>query len=275
MYEPRNRCPTAKLNDPTRTAIRPLTCGFADFRRQPPHLDLVAPVAAGVPDAEQSVSAGPQPGEEPARCRPRGGSGGLRSCAVTTIRCPAPSRCRWSTLSARGARQAPASRSCPTGGCGRRSTTSRWRGSRRTCCCGGSATSAETCSTPAACGRRYRVWHPLDHIHWELARPDRHGAADRTGIRLVLRILGVPVFQLEHAWPDGRDRTDYVSVFGLGARSPRSPVNSYVRARPFRPRMDTAWIKHDIEEVGCSSTSSPGCGRTACRDRQCSLSATQ
>jgi hypothetical protein len=103
---------------------------------------------------------------------------------------------------------------------------------------------------------RYTVWHPLDHIRWELARAAPGGGAaegarfhivetlgqdrrrlvdsvdrveklDRTGIRLVMRLAGAQVFQLEHTWSEGRGRTHV-----------------------FRPDMDLAWIKHNIEEVG-------------------------
>lgn len=104
---------------------------------------------------------------------------------------------------------------------------------------------------------RYLVWHPTDHIHWELARPAPSGGAgegarfrivevfvarpefsvdttetveklDRTGIRLVHRIAGVPVIRLEHTWSTGRGRTHYVSVLDVGARSRLfAPVNRY------------------------------------------------
>jgi len=80
---------------------------------------------------------------------------------------------------------------------------------------------------------RYLAWHPIDHIEWELARPAPGGGAaegarfrmveafggrpeykideiarveklDETGSRLVKRIAGIPVFQLEHARSAGR-----------------------------------------------------------------------
>ena len=127
---------------------------------------------------------------------------------------------------------------------------------------------------------RYRVWHPLDHVAWALARPAPGGGAaegarfhivenfggdpamhvdtvdrveklDRTGIRLVLRIAGVPFFQLEHTWSAGRGRVHYVSVLDLGGRSALStPVNRYLRALVFRPGMERAWLRHNVEEVG-------------------------
>jgi hypothetical protein len=127
---------------------------------------------------------------------------------------------------------------------------------------------------------RYLVWHPLDHIRWELARPDRHGGVgegarfriveafganpdfyvdttdtveklDRTGIRLVRRLAGVPLLQLEHTWSSGRGRTHYVSVLDVGARSAAlAPVNRLLVRRVFPDRLLEAWVKHNIEEVG-------------------------
>ena len=105
---------------------------------------------------------------------------------------------------------------------------------------------------------RYLAWHPIDHIKWELARPAVNGGAaegarfrmveafggrpeyrideiarveklDETGIRLVKRIAGVPVFQLEHTWSAGADGAHYVTVMDLGVRSPMlAPVNRLV-----------------------------------------------
>jgi hypothetical protein len=126
----------------------------------------------------------------------------------------------------------------------------------------------------------YLAWHPLDHIRWELARPARGGGADEgarfriveafgrraefyvdstetvekldeTGIRLVRRLLGVPVFQLEHTWAACEEGTHYVSVMDLGARSPLLvPVNRYLTTRVFPEPMAHAWVVHNIEEVG-------------------------
>jgi hypothetical protein len=126
---------------------------------------------------------------------------------------------------------------------------------------------------------RYLAWHPLDHVRWRLARPAPGGGAgegarfrieerfdqrpeyavdvvdrveklDETGIRLVQRLAGVVVFQLEHTWSAGRSRTHYVSVLDLGARSALyAPVNRLL-ARRFPDDMVRAWVRHNIEEVG-------------------------
>ncbi|MET0715812.1 MAG: hypothetical protein ABWY57_12945 [Mycetocola sp.] len=127
---------------------------------------------------------------------------------------------------------------------------------------------------------RYRAWHPLDHIHWELAREAPGGGAnegarfriveamgrdqrfyvdtvdrveklDATGIRLVLRIAGAQFFQLEHTWSRAENATHYTSVMDIGSRSPLAgPMNRYVRRRAFAPGMAEAWVKHNVEEVG-------------------------
>lgn len=126
---------------------------------------------------------------------------------------------------------------------------------------------------------RYLAWHPIDHIRWELARPAPGGGAaegarfrmvesfggrpehtidetarveklDETGIRLVKRFAGVPVFALEHTWSAGSDGAHYVTVMDLGARAAAlAPVNRIVRRR-FPDDKMSAWIKHNIEEVG-------------------------
>ena len=126
---------------------------------------------------------------------------------------------------------------------------------------------------------RYLAWHPIDHIRWELARPAPGGGAaegarfriveafggrpeftvdvvdrveklDETGIRLVQRVAGVPVFQLEHTWSAGPGGVHYVSVMDVGARSPvLAPVNRLL-CRRFSDQTLRAWVKHNIEEVG-------------------------
>lgn len=126
---------------------------------------------------------------------------------------------------------------------------------------------------------RYHAWHPIDHIRWGLDRPAPDGGAaegarfriveafgarpefrvdvvdrveklDETGIRLVQRVCGIPVFQLEHTWSPGSDGTHYVSVMDIGARSRwLAPVNAAL-CRKFPRAMAQAWVRHNIEEVG-------------------------
>ncbi len=127
---------------------------------------------------------------------------------------------------------------------------------------------------------KYLVWHPLDHIHWELVRAAPEGGAgegarfriveafqqrpefyvdttdtveklDETGIRLVRRIAGVLVLQLEHTWSRGDGRTHYVSVLDIGARAwCYRPINRYLNQRAFPLPMVRAWLRHNVEEVG-------------------------
>src|SRR5262245_61040623 len=126
---------------------------------------------------------------------------------------------------------------------------------------------------------RYLAWHPVDHIHWALARPASGGGAaegarfrmveafggrpefkideiarveklDETGIRLVKRVAGVPVFQLEHTWSAGEDGAHYVSVMDLGVRSPLLSVVNKIARQRFPEQKVRAWVKHNIEEVG-------------------------
>lgn len=126
---------------------------------------------------------------------------------------------------------------------------------------------------------RYLAWHPIDHIRWELARPAPGGGAgegahfriverfggnpaftvdvtdrveklDETGIRLVQRIAGIGVLQLEHTWSACAEGAHYVSVMDIGARSALlSPLNRYTHRR-FPDEMVRAWVRHNIEEVG-------------------------
>ena len=127
---------------------------------------------------------------------------------------------------------------------------------------------------------RYRVWHPLDHIHWELERSAPDGAVgegarfrivemmgrderfpidtvdrveklDLTGIRLVLRIAGAQFFQLEHTWSRAEGATHYTSVMDVGGRSALGrPIDAFLRRRVFVPGMERAWLRHNVEEVG-------------------------
>jgi hypothetical protein len=128
--------------------------------------------------------------------------------------------------------------------------------------------------------QNYLVWHPDDHISWELVREAPGGGIgegsrfriveafqrrpefyvdttdtveklDETGIRLVRRLLGVPVLQLEHTWSRCGSRTHYVSVMDIGARSRLlAPVNRFLNERRFPAAMAHAWLRHNVEEVG-------------------------
>ena len=126
---------------------------------------------------------------------------------------------------------------------------------------------------------RYLAWHPIDHIKWELARPAPTGGAgegawfhiveqfggnpdyridiidrveklDETGLRLVQRVAGIPVFQLEHTWSACSAGVHYISVMDIGPRAAiLSLGNRYAKHR-FPEPMARAWVRHNIEEVG-------------------------
>jgi len=135
-------------------------------------------------------------------------------------------------------------------------------------------------------GRRYpkyRIWHPLDHIEWKLAkneRPDgtigagshfkirecfgrnpkfkvnsteRVEKLDETGIRLIFKVFGVRVFSLEHWFsPCGDEDSNYRSYMIVGSERlfGRLVYNPLVRPFFFSAAMGHAWLKHNVEEVG-------------------------
>ncbi|HEX2844480.1 MAG TPA: hypothetical protein VHP64_04460 [Candidatus Limnocylindria bacterium] len=128
--------------------------------------------------------------------------------------------------------------------------------------------------------RRYRVWHPLDHIDWQLVAGepgavgvgsrfriveafDRNPAwyvdsietvtrLDETGIRLERHLLGSEVFSLEHWFAPADGGTRYRSRMELGADTPfgRLLFNRLIRPIIFSDLMGPAWLKHNVEEVG-------------------------
>lgn len=126
---------------------------------------------------------------------------------------------------------------------------------------------------------RYLAWHPLDHIRWELAKPDPNGGPrdgaqfriveafgarpefridvvndveklDETGLRMVKRVAGIEILRLEHTWSEGSDGAHYVTVMDLGTRSKRLAVANRLVMQKFPERKVHAWVKHNIEEVG-------------------------
>lgn len=127
---------------------------------------------------------------------------------------------------------------------------------------------------------RYRVWHPRDHIDWQLVDgdPERVGIGanfriveafdrnpawlvdsveivtklDETGIRLERHLLGSEVFNLEHWFEPADGGTRYRSRMELGADSAfgRLLFNRIIRPMIFSDLMGPAWLKHNVEEVG-------------------------
>jgi DAPG hydrolase PhiG domain len=129
---------------------------------------------------------------------------------------------------------------------------------------------------------KYRLWHPHDHIHWELTQRGPNGTSeagaifriveafgrnpkyqidvletveklDITGIRLSNRRAGFEVSNLEHTFTPVAGGTLYRSRMLIGVEHPwllPHITNSILRQRVFPEAMARAWLKHNIEEVG-------------------------
>jgi hypothetical protein len=128
---------------------------------------------------------------------------------------------------------------------------------------------------------RYLLWHPRDHIHWELvsrsadggtgqgarfriveafaANPDYYVDStdyveklDEEGISLVRRVLGTEIFRLEHRFGTVREGASYRSrlVFGAACGGFGRILNAVLRREVFSYEMGTAWLTHNVEEVG-------------------------
>lgn len=127
---------------------------------------------------------------------------------------------------------------------------------------------------------RYLLWHPRDHIHWELAAPGPAGGTgqgarfriveafaanakyyvdsvefveklDSEGISLVRREMGTEIFRLEHRFGSSPSGATYRSRMVVGAASGliRPLFNAVIRPRVFSDEMGAAWLTHNIEEV--------------------------
>lgn len=136
---------------------------------------------------------------------------------------------------------------------------------------------------------RYLLWHPRDHIHWELAQCSPGGGSgqgayfqiveafaanpdyyvdsteyveklDDEGISLVRRIAGSEVLRLEHRFDRTPRGASYRSRMVVGAESGplRWPFNHLIRPRVFSDAMGTAWLTHNVEEVSMFEHILPG-----------------
>ena len=127
---------------------------------------------------------------------------------------------------------------------------------------------------------RYRVWHPRDHIDWQLAGgpSDSVGVGsrfriveafgrnadylvdstelveklDETGILLTRSFGGEQVFSLEHQFEAVREGTRYRSRMQVGGTGlvGRMFFNRFVGPALMSDGMGHAWLRHNIEEVG-------------------------
>ncbi|QYK42108.1 MAG: hypothetical protein KF887_02970 [Paracoccaceae bacterium] len=128
---------------------------------------------------------------------------------------------------------------------------------------------------------KYLVWHPYDHIHWELAAQAPGGGAgvgarfriveafnadlanfidvvedvlrlDESGITLVNRRAGVEVSRLSHDFTAAADGTIYRSTLTVGVALPvlGRPLNALIHRLVFTEAMGRGWLRHNVEEVG-------------------------
>ncbi len=128
---------------------------------------------------------------------------------------------------------------------------------------------------------KYLVWHPHDHIRWELARPGLDGRAsvgatfriveafgrnpkcyvdvldvvtrlDATGYTGESYYLGLKMSRLNHDFQAVAGGTRYVSTLTVGSTLPLIGrlINAVTRSLVFSEAMGRAWFKHNIEEVG-------------------------
>lgn len=128
---------------------------------------------------------------------------------------------------------------------------------------------------------RYLVWHPFDHIHWELAAPSPDGGAsagckfriveafgrnpdfsidvtetvtrlDASGLTLAGTRAGVEVTRLNHDFIAADGGTLYVSMLRIGIAVPGlcRVINPLLHRTIFPEAKGRAWLKHNIEEVG-------------------------
>lgn len=128
---------------------------------------------------------------------------------------------------------------------------------------------------------KYLVWHPIDHIRWELIRtaPDGRigpGAVFRiveafnadpelyvdirdlvirlspAGFTLVQRRLGIEVARLNHDFSAAAGGAGYFSTLTIGTSLPivARILNPLLHRFVFTERMGRAWLRHNVEEVG-------------------------
>ena len=127
---------------------------------------------------------------------------------------------------------------------------------------------------------KYLAWHPIDHIKWELIRPAPDGnigpgavfriveafnadpnlyidihdevtRLDETGFTLVQRRLGVEVARLNHDFAAVPGGASYFSTLTVGAATPLGRIiNPLLHRVVFTERMGSAWLRHNVEEVG-------------------------
>jgi len=128
---------------------------------------------------------------------------------------------------------------------------------------------------------RYLVWHPFDHIRWELVQPGHSGGAsvgarfriveafgrnpshyidvtetvtrlDETGFTIMGHRIGHQITELRHDFSAVEGGTQYVSTLTVGSDLPwlGKPLNRLIHRHVFTEAMGRGWLKHNVEEVG-------------------------
>lgn len=123
----------------------------------------------------------------------------------------------------------------------------------------------------------YRLWHPRDHIHFEVrgraadgtvgpgarfriveafgGRPEflldevfRVARLDRTGIRIEIRKAGAVFAALDEDWEPVEGGLRYAVTMRIGASGALRVLNPVIHWR--RRAALEAWLTHNVEEVG-------------------------
>ncbi len=129
---------------------------------------------------------------------------------------------------------------------------------------------------------RYLIWHPIDHIHFEVMdrMPDgsvdvgstfhlvealgadmrnlldvmlRLAQLDETGARVELHVLGRTAMQIQGKFLPQDKGTQLVTTMTLGSQSAfggRLGLNRLLIDRFFPAERRLAWLKHSVEEIG-------------------------
>lgn len=129
----------------------------------------------------------------------------------------------------------------------------------------------------------YHLWHPFDHVAVAFHRDassrvaagqrlhiqevfgrDRRFETDATavihrwdkrGIGFHKDVLGHRIMELDHVFTDAEGGTLYRTCMRVGAGNGplRRFINGYLVPRLFGANKTKAWIRHNVEEVGCFS----------------------
>ncbi len=129
---------------------------------------------------------------------------------------------------------------------------------------------------------RYLVWHPLDHISYDVenSRPDEHSVGAGSELHIVealgrdldsvldihvvveriddstavisRRVFGSSIVRLENEFESTGAATNYVTRMTLGDDTlpGRLLLNHVAHTRALPPHKLKRWIRHHIEEIG-------------------------